>query len=101
MCAGGVPQSTYDAYVENWERHRADTLRLDGPDSRPRVGLTLILAIAPSEKEALAISRRGVDGLVRRTKAVHTRDHLDPLGGRLRSARSGRSTPSSPTSRRR
>ena len=45
-------------------------------DSRPRVGLTLILAIAPSEKEALAISRRGVDGLVRRTKAVHTRDHL-------------------------
>ena len=76
MCAGGVPQSTYDAYVENWERHRADTLRLDGPDSRPRVGLTLILAIAPSEKEALAISRRGVDGLVRRTKAVHTRDHL-------------------------
>jgi len=76
MCAGGVPQSTYDAYVENWERHRADTLRLDGPNARPRVGLTLILAIAPTEKEALAISRRGVDGLVRRTKAVHTRDHL-------------------------
>ena len=45
-------------------------------DGRPRVGLTLILAIAPSEKEALAISRRGVDGLVRRTKRVHTRDHL-------------------------
>ena len=28
----------------------------------------MILAIAPTEKEALAISRRGVDGLVRRTK---------------------------------
>ena len=77
MCAGcSRPQSTYDAYVESWERHRADTLRLDGPDSRPRVGCTLILAIAPSEKEALAISRRGVDGLVRRTKRVHTYDHL-------------------------
>jgi alkanesulfonate monooxygenase SsuD/methylene tetrahydromethanopterin reductase-like flavin-dependent oxidoreductase (luciferase family) len=76
MCAGGVPQSTYDAYIENWEKHRTDTLRLDGPDSRPRVGLTLILAIAPTEKEALDISRRGVDGLVRRTKAIHTYDHL-------------------------
>ena len=76
MCAGVVPQSTYDVYVENWEKHRSDTLRLDGPESRPRVGLTLILAIAPTEKEALAISRRGVDGLVRRTKNIHTYDHL-------------------------
>jgi alkanesulfonate monooxygenase SsuD/methylene tetrahydromethanopterin reductase-like flavin-dependent oxidoreductase (luciferase family) len=76
MCAGGVPQSTYDAYVENWEKHRADSLRLDGPDSRPRVGLTLILAIAPTEREALEISRRGVDGLIRRTKNIHTYDHL-------------------------
>ena len=76
MCAGGVPQSTYDAYVENWETHRTDSLRLDGPDSRPRVGLTLILAIAPTEREALEISRRGVDGLIRRTKNIHTYDHL-------------------------
>ncbi len=76
MCAGHVPQDTYDAYVESWERHRGDTLRLDGPDSRPRVGCTMIMAIAPSEKEALAITRRGVDGLVRRAKSVHTRDHL-------------------------
>jgi alkanesulfonate monooxygenase SsuD/methylene tetrahydromethanopterin reductase-like flavin-dependent oxidoreductase (luciferase family) len=76
MCAGAVPQSTYDAYVENWERHRGDTLRMDGPDSKPRVGLTLILAIAPTENEALAISRRGVDGLIRRTKHIHTYDHL-------------------------
>ena len=76
MCAGAVPQGTYDAYVENWEKHRGDTLRLDGPDSRPRVGLTLILAIAPTEKEALEISRRGADGLVRRTKYIHT---FDPL----------------------
>ncbi len=76
MCAGAVPQGTYDAYIENWEKHRGDTLRLDGPNSRPRVGLTLILAIAPTEKEALEISRRGADGLVRRTKYIHTFDHL-------------------------
>ena len=36
----------------------------------------MILAIAPTEKEALAISRRGVDGLIRRTKHIHTYDHL-------------------------
>jgi alkanesulfonate monooxygenase SsuD/methylene tetrahydromethanopterin reductase-like flavin-dependent oxidoreductase (luciferase family) len=76
MCAGGVPQSTYEAYLESWEAHRADTLRLDGPDSRPRIGCTMILAIRPTEKEALAISRRGVDGLIRRTKHIHTYDHL-------------------------
>ena len=76
MCAGGVPQSTYDAYVENWERHRGDSLRLDGPESRPRVGCTLIVAIAPTEKEALAISRRGVDGLIRSTKKIHAYDRL-------------------------
>ena len=76
LCAGQRPQSTYDLYVENWERHRGDTLRLDGPGSRPRVGCAMIIAIAPTEKEALAIARRGVDGLVRRTKHVHTYDRL-------------------------
>ena len=71
-----VSQATYDRYVEQWEQHRGDTLRLDGPNSRPRVGCTMIVAIAPSEKEALAIARRGMDGLVRRTKEAHTSDHL-------------------------
>jgi alkanesulfonate monooxygenase SsuD/methylene tetrahydromethanopterin reductase-like flavin-dependent oxidoreductase (luciferase family) len=76
MCAGPVPQSTYDRYVESWEEHKGGTLRLDGPDGRPRVGSAMIVAIAPTEQEALAISRRGVDGLIRRTKHVHTYDHL-------------------------
>jgi alkanesulfonate monooxygenase SsuD/methylene tetrahydromethanopterin reductase-like flavin-dependent oxidoreductase (luciferase family) len=76
MCAGPVPQATYDAYLESWETHKGGTLRLDGPDSRPRVGSAMIVAIAPTEKEALAISRRGVDGLMRRTKHVHTYDRL-------------------------
>jgi alkanesulfonate monooxygenase SsuD/methylene tetrahydromethanopterin reductase-like flavin-dependent oxidoreductase (luciferase family) len=76
MCAGPVPESTYDAYRESWEKHKGGTLRLDGPDSRPRVGSAMIVAIAPTEQEALAISRRGVDGLMRRTKHVHTYDRL-------------------------
>jgi alkanesulfonate monooxygenase SsuD/methylene tetrahydromethanopterin reductase-like flavin-dependent oxidoreductase (luciferase family) len=75
MSAGPIAQSAYDLYVEQWEQHRGGTLRLDGADSRPRVGCTMILALAPTEKEALGIARRGMDGLVRRTQAVHTRDH--------------------------
>jgi alkanesulfonate monooxygenase SsuD/methylene tetrahydromethanopterin reductase-like flavin-dependent oxidoreductase (luciferase family) len=76
LCAGPVPRSTYDSYVESWEKHRGGTLRLDGPGGRPRVGSAMIMAIAPNEKEALAIARRGVDGLIRRTKHVHTYDRL-------------------------
>ena len=44
--------------------------------SRPRIGCTLIVAIAPTEKEALAISRRGVDGLIRTHEEIHSYDHL-------------------------
>jgi hypothetical protein len=36
----------------------------------------MLLAIAPTEKEALEIARRGMDGLVRRAHNVHTYDHL-------------------------
>jgi alkanesulfonate monooxygenase SsuD/methylene tetrahydromethanopterin reductase-like flavin-dependent oxidoreductase (luciferase family) len=76
MCAGAVTESVRDAYLESWEQHEGGTLRLDGPNSRPRIGCAFVAAIAPTEKEALAISRRGVDGLIRRTKHVHTYDPL-------------------------
>jgi alkanesulfonate monooxygenase SsuD/methylene tetrahydromethanopterin reductase-like flavin-dependent oxidoreductase (luciferase family) len=76
MWPGPIDQQAYDVYVEAWERHRGDTLRVDGSDSRPRVGCTMILAIAPTEREALDISRRGMDGLVRRAEAVHQNDRL-------------------------
>ena len=36
----------------------------------------MVLAIAPTEDEALAIARRGMDGLVRRAHNVHRHDHL-------------------------
>ena len=76
MWAGPIDQTAYDLYVEAWHAHKGDTLRVDGPDARPRVGCTMVLAIAPTEREALDIARRGMDGLVRRARNVHTYDHL-------------------------
>jgi alkanesulfonate monooxygenase SsuD/methylene tetrahydromethanopterin reductase-like flavin-dependent oxidoreductase (luciferase family) len=76
MWPGPIDQQAYDVYVDAWESHRGDRLRVDGPDSQPRVGCTMVLAIAPTENEALEISRRGMDGLVRRAHAVHENDRL-------------------------
>jgi alkanesulfonate monooxygenase SsuD/methylene tetrahydromethanopterin reductase-like flavin-dependent oxidoreductase (luciferase family) len=75
MWPGPVPQEIYETYVEAWETHRGGTLRVDGPDSRPRVGITMLVAIAPNEQEALEIARRGMSGVVRRAEAVHAHDH--------------------------
>ena len=36
----------------------------------------MLLAIAPTEREALDIARRGMDGLIRRAHNVHKYDHL-------------------------
>ena len=71
MWPGPIDQASYDLYVETWHEHRGDTLRMDGPNSEPRVGCTMVLAIAPTEDEALDIARRGMDGLVRRADDVH------------------------------
>ncbi len=49
MWAGPIDQAAYDLYVEAWHAHKGDTLRVDGPDARPRVGCTMVLAIAPTE----------------------------------------------------
>ena len=76
MWPGPIDQSAYDLYVETWHAHKGDTLRLEGPSAKPRVGCTMVLAIAPTESEALDIARRGLDGLIRRAHHVHTHDHL-------------------------
>jgi alkanesulfonate monooxygenase SsuD/methylene tetrahydromethanopterin reductase-like flavin-dependent oxidoreductase (luciferase family) len=76
MWPGPIDQPTYDLYVETWHKHKGDTMRLEGPNAEPRVGCTMLLAIAPTEKEALDIARRSVDGLIRRTHNVHRYDHL-------------------------
>ena len=36
----------------------------------------MLLAIAPTEDEALDVARRGIEGLVRRTRNAHRFDHL-------------------------
>ena len=76
MFAGPVDQRAYDLYVETWYKHKGDTIRVDGPDAQPRVGCTMLIAIAPTEKEALDVARRGMDGLTRRAHAAHRYDHL-------------------------
>jgi alkanesulfonate monooxygenase SsuD/methylene tetrahydromethanopterin reductase-like flavin-dependent oxidoreductase (luciferase family) len=75
MWAGPVDQSTYDAYVEAWHEHEGDEVRFDGPDARPRVGCTMLIAIGP-EEQALEVARRAMNGLVRRTAEVHRKDLL-------------------------
>ena len=76
MWPGPIDQASYDLYVETWNAHKGDTHRVDGPDSAPRVGCTMLLAIAPTENEALEIVRRSMSGLMRRTHNVHKFDHL-------------------------
>jgi len=76
MFAGLIDQRAYDLYVETWHEHKGDTIRVEGPNGRPRVGCTILLAIAPTEKEALDVARRGMDGLTRRAHNAHRYDHL-------------------------
>jgi alkanesulfonate monooxygenase SsuD/methylene tetrahydromethanopterin reductase-like flavin-dependent oxidoreductase (luciferase family) len=49
---------------------------MDGPDDEPRVGYSLLMAIAPTDAEAGAIAERGMEGLIRRTRDSHRFDHL-------------------------
>ena len=95
--AGPIDQQTYDVYVEAWNEHKGDALRVDGPNSRPRVGCTMIVAIAPTEDEALDIARRAMEGSsgAPRPSTERPSDHVpeDCEGARRRCARS------SPTSR--
>lgn len=74
MWPGPITQDAYDLYVETWNAHKGDTHRVDGPNSAPRVGSTMLLAIAPTEAEALDIARRGMTGLLRRAHSVHEHD---------------------------
>ena len=76
MWPGQIEQAAYDQYVEAWHRHKDDELRLDGPGAEPRVAYNVVLAIAPTEDEAQEIARRGMEGLVRRTRNAHRFDRL-------------------------
>lgn len=74
MFPGPIPQDAYDLYVETWYAHRGDEIRLDGPDDVPTVGSTMVMAIDHDESTARDVMARGMDGLMRRTHAVHQWD---------------------------
>jgi hypothetical protein len=74
MWPGPVPREVFDLYSESWYAHVDDDVRLDAPGASPRVGCTMLIAIAEDESEALDVATRGMNGLVRRTHAVHRWD---------------------------
>lgn len=74
MFPGPIPQDAYDLYVETWHAHADDPIRFDAPGDRPTVGSTMIMAIDHDESRARDVMRRGMDGLMRRTHAVHQWD---------------------------
>ncbi len=76
MWPGKIDEASYDHYVQTWHEYKGADLRFDGEDSEPRVGYSMVLAIAPTEAEALDVSRRGMEGLVRNTHGAHQFDHL-------------------------
>jgi alkanesulfonate monooxygenase SsuD/methylene tetrahydromethanopterin reductase-like flavin-dependent oxidoreductase (luciferase family) len=76
MWPGKISESAYEQYLKAWHDHKGDPIRFDGLDSEPRVGYSMLLVIAPDEDEAREIARRGMEGLVRRTRNAHRYDHL-------------------------
>jgi alkanesulfonate monooxygenase SsuD/methylene tetrahydromethanopterin reductase-like flavin-dependent oxidoreductase (luciferase family) len=76
MWPGKISEEAYEQYLQTWHDHKGEDVRLDGPDSEPRVGYSMLLAIAPTEEQAADIARRGMEGLVRRTQNAHRFDHL-------------------------
>jgi alkanesulfonate monooxygenase SsuD/methylene tetrahydromethanopterin reductase-like flavin-dependent oxidoreductase (luciferase family) len=79
MWPGPVPREAFELYSESWHAHVDDDVRLEAPGSSPRVGCTMLIAIAEDESEARDIAARGMNGLVRRTHAVHRWD-VEMLG---------------------
>jgi alkanesulfonate monooxygenase SsuD/methylene tetrahydromethanopterin reductase-like flavin-dependent oxidoreductase (luciferase family) len=74
MWPGPIGDEAYQLYVDTWNAHRNDEVRMDGPDSKPRVACTMLLAIDEREDRALDVASRGMNGLMRRTHAVHRWD---------------------------
>ncbi|MBV9195417.1 MAG: LLM class flavin-dependent oxidoreductase [Solirubrobacterales bacterium] len=76
MWPGKIDEAAYEQYLRAWEDHKDDPIRMEGSEDQPRVGYSLLLAIAPTETEAREIAQRGMDGLIRRTRESHRFDHL-------------------------
>ena len=58
MWPGPISPEAHQLYVDSWERHRGDRIRLDGPGSRPQVASSMSVAIVEREEDALAVAPR-------------------------------------------
>jgi alkanesulfonate monooxygenase SsuD/methylene tetrahydromethanopterin reductase-like flavin-dependent oxidoreductase (luciferase family) len=74
MWPGPIDAESYALYVDTWNAHKNDEIRMDAPGAEPRVGCTMLLAIADTENQALDVAERGMKGLMRRTHGVHRWD---------------------------
>ena len=74
MYPGPISREAYDLYVETWDKHQHDPVRLDGPNDKPTVGSTMVIAIDRDEKVAHDIASRAMHGLMRRATAAHRWD---------------------------
>lgn len=74
MWPGKIDQEMHDKYVEAWEAGKDQPVRFDAPDDKPFVGYSMLLAIAPTEKQARDVAERGMHGLVRNTTSLHKHD---------------------------
>ena len=71
---GPISPEAYQLYVDTWNEHRGADVRMDGPNGAPKVACTMLLAIDEQSDKALDIATRGMNGLMRRTHAVHRWD---------------------------
>src|SRR5215469_5099190 len=71
---GMIDQEKHDLYVETWNANRDQPVRFDGPEDEPFVAFSMLLAIAPTEKEAREVAERGMNGLIRNTFSLHEHD---------------------------
>ena len=74
MWAGPIDPEATTSTSRPGTRTRATRCGSTAPGAEPRVGCTMLLAIAPTESEALDVARRGMNGLIRRTHGVHRYD---------------------------
>jgi len=71
---GPISPEAYQLYVDTWNEYCGADVRMDGPNGAPKVACTMLLAIDEQSDKALDIATRGMNGLMRRTHAVHRWD---------------------------
>jgi alkanesulfonate monooxygenase SsuD/methylene tetrahydromethanopterin reductase-like flavin-dependent oxidoreductase (luciferase family) len=72
---GEIPEEAHAAYLDAWH-NPGDAVRVDGPNSRPRVASTVMLGLGNTVEEARRFTHLGYEGLFRRVRSVHVHDSL-------------------------